>query len=50
MVCRTHLACYDGSATPFCTQVALLSKHAIIIADKKLANSCTVHETIRVKV
>lgn len=31
-------------------QVALLSKHAIIIADKKLANSCTVHETIRVKV
>lgn len=31
------------------TQVALLSKHAIIIADKKLGNSCTVHETIRVK-
>lgn len=31
-------------------QVALLSKHAIIIADKKLANACTVHETIRVKV
>jgi coatomer protein complex subunit alpha (xenin) len=30
-------------------QVALLSKHAIIIADKKLGNSCTVHETIRVK-
>lgn len=30
--------------------MALLSKHAIIIADKKLANSCTVHETIRVKV
>jgi hypothetical protein len=32
------------------TQVALLSKHAIIIADKKLQNAQTVHETIRVKV
>mmetsp|Transcript_31726 Transcript_31726/g.82114 ORF Transcript_31726/g.82114 Transcript_31726/m.82114 type:complete len:1227 (-) Transcript_31726:281-3961(-) len=30
-------------------QVALLSKHAIIIANKRLGNSCTVHETIRVK-
>lgn len=30
-------------------QVALLSKHAIIIADKKLQNAQTVHETIRVK-
>lgn len=29
--------------------VALLSKHAIIIANKKLGNSSTVHETIRVK-
>ncbi|MEW5314346.1 MAG: hypothetical protein WDW38_005854 [Sanguina aurantia] len=29
--------------------VALLSKHAIIIADKKLGNAQTVHETIRVK-
>jgi len=29
--------------------VALLSKHAIVIADKKLGHSCTVHETIRVK-
>eukprot|EP00884_Botryococcus_braunii_P010188 jgi/Botrbrau1/19170/Bobra.0077s0079.1 len=29
--------------------VALLSKHAIMIANKKLGNSCTVHETIRVK-
>ena len=32
------------------SQVALLSKHAIIIADRRLLNSCTVHETIRVKV
>ncbi|KAG1674856.1 hypothetical protein FOA52_015244 [Chlamydomonas sp. UWO 241] len=31
------------------SQVALLSKHAIIIADKKLQNAQTVHETIRVK-
>ena len=31
-------------------QVALLSKHAIVIADKKLGNAQTVHETIRVKV
>jgi Coatomer WD associated region len=30
-------------------QVALLSKHAIIVADAKLKSSCTVHETIRVK-
>lgn len=29
--------------------VALLSKHAIIIASKKLTHKCTVHETIRVK-
>jgi coatomer protein complex subunit alpha (xenin) len=29
--------------------VALLAKHAIIIANKKLGNACTVHETIRVK-
>eukprot|EP00245_Coleochaete_scutata_P006026 TRINITY_DN20136_c0_g1_i1.p1 TRINITY_DN20136_c0_g1~~TRINITY_DN20136_c0_g1_i1.p1 ORF type:complete len:1228 (-),score=277.17 TRINITY_DN20136_c0_g1_i1:960-4643(-) len=29
--------------------VALLSKHAIIIATKKLKHKCTVHETIRVK-
>ena len=29
--------------------VALLSKHAIIIANKRLGNACTVHETIRVK-
>lgn len=29
--------------------VALLSKHAIVIADKKLGNMQTVHETIRVK-
>jgi len=25
------------------------SKHAIVVADKKLGNSCTIHETIRVK-
>lgn len=31
------------------SMVALLSKHAIIIADKKLGNAQTVHETIRVK-
>ncbi|PKI61256.1 hypothetical protein CRG98_018355 [Punica granatum] len=29
--------------------VALLSKHAIIIASKKLIQRCTLHETIRVK-
>ncbi|KAL4566402.1 hypothetical protein LXL04_030517 [Taraxacum kok-saghyz] len=29
--------------------VALLSKHSIIIADKKLSHKCTLHETIRVK-
>ncbi|KAH9291970.1 hypothetical protein KI387_042835, partial [Taxus chinensis] len=29
--------------------VALLSKHAIIIASKKLSHKCTLHETIRVK-
>ncbi|KAJ7296704.1 hypothetical protein O6H91_Y105600 [Diphasiastrum complanatum] len=29
--------------------VALLSKHALIIASKKLVQKCTVHETIRVK-
>eukprot|EP00798_Chlamydomonas_sp_ICE-L_P024536 gene24537-10141_t len=31
------------------SMVAMLSKHAIIIADKKLQNVQTVHETIRVK-
>ncbi|KAI3761230.1 hypothetical protein L1987_51642 [Smallanthus sonchifolius] len=29
--------------------VALLSKHSIIIADKRLVQRCTLHETIRVK-
>mmetsp|Transcript_49934 Transcript_49934/g.159794 ORF Transcript_49934/g.159794 Transcript_49934/m.159794 type:complete len:1224 (+) Transcript_49934:158-3829(+) len=29
--------------------VALLSKHAIIVANKRLQHACTVHETIRVK-
>jgi len=29
--------------------VALLSKHAIVLATKKLVHKCTVHETIRVK-
>jgi len=29
--------------------VALLSKHAIVIANKTLAHQCTLHETIRVK-
>ncbi|GMH39915.1 hypothetical protein BSKO_07819 [Bryopsis sp. KO-2023] len=31
------------------TRVALLSKHAVIIADKKLQNATTIHETMRVK-
>jgi len=31
------------------SMVAMLSKHSVIIADKKLQNSCTVHETMRVK-
>jgi hypothetical protein len=31
------------------TMVALLSKHNVVIADSKLKNSTTVHETIRVK-
>ena len=31
------------------TKVALLSKHAVTLADKKLLNSCTVHEAMRVK-
>ncbi|KAM7264739.1 hypothetical protein ACFE04_002422 [Oxalis oulophora] len=29
--------------------VALLSKHAVVIASKKLVHQCTLHETIRVK-
>ncbi|KAI5683116.1 hypothetical protein M9H77_04344 [Catharanthus roseus] len=29
--------------------VALLSKHSIVIADKRLTHRCTLHETIRVK-
>ncbi|XP_072962023.1 coatomer subunit alpha-1-like [Typha angustifolia] len=29
--------------------VALLSKHAIVVANKKLVHRCTLHETIRVK-
>lgn len=33
----------DGS------MVALLSKHAIVLANKRLGNACNVHETIRVK-
>lgn len=31
------------------TMVALLSKHNVVVADSKLKNSATVHETIRVK-
>ncbi|KAL4423494.1 hypothetical protein ABPG77_003627 [Micractinium sp. CCAP 211/92] len=31
------------------SRVALLSKHAIVVADKKLGGACTIHETIRVK-
>ena len=29
--------------------VAMLSKHAIVVANRKLGHACTVHETIRVK-
>ncbi|TQE12039.1 hypothetical protein C1H46_002433 [Malus baccata] len=29
--------------------IALLSKHSIVIANKKLVHQCTLHETIRVK-
>ncbi|KAL8059124.1 hypothetical protein ABFX02_03G066400 [Erythranthe guttata] len=35
--------------SPDMESVALLSKHSIVIADKKLAHRCTLHETIRVK-
>lgn len=31
------------------SSVALLSKHAVVIANKKLQNACTIHETMRVK-
>ncbi|GAA0140874.1 vesicle coat protein [Lithospermum erythrorhizon] len=35
--------------SPDMESVALLSKHSIVIADKKLVLRCTLHETIRVK-
>jgi coatomer subunit alpha len=35
--------------SPDMERVALLSKHAIVVADKRLGNAQTVHETIRVK-
>ncbi|XP_078428727.1 coatomer subunit alpha-1-like [Wolffia australiana] len=35
--------------SPDMESVALLSKHAIVIASKKLVHRCTLHETIRVK-
>lgn len=35
--------------SPDMESVALLSKHSIVIADKKLVHRCTLHETIRVK-
>ncbi|KAK4342492.1 hypothetical protein RND71_038308 [Anisodus tanguticus] len=35
--------------SPDMGSVALLSKHSIVIADKKLVHRCTLHETIRVK-
>ncbi|KAL6511818.1 hypothetical protein OROGR_021415 [Orobanche gracilis] len=35
--------------SPDMESVALLSKHSIVIADKKLVHHCTLHETIRVK-
>ena len=37
------------SWSPDMSHVALMSKHAIIIANKKLGNASTIHETIRVK-
>ncbi|PHT76232.1 Coatomer subunit alpha-3 [Capsicum annuum] len=35
--------------SPDMESVALLSKHSIVIADKRLVHRCTLHETIRVK-
>jgi hypothetical protein len=35
--------------SPDMSLVAMLSKHAIVIANRKLGHACTVHETIRVK-
>ena len=32
-----------------CAPLCPCSKHAIVVADKKLGNACTIHETIRVK-
>lgn len=37
-----------GESNPACPLTSR-SKHAIVVADKKLGNSCTIHETIRVK-
>ena len=34
---------------PCCFYCLACSKHAIVVADKKLGNACTIHETIRVK-
>ncbi|KAH7280342.1 hypothetical protein KP509_37G062500 [Ceratopteris richardii] len=35
--------------SPDMENVALISKHAFVIASKKLEHTCTVHETIRIK-
>jgi hypothetical protein len=40
-----NVSCHRQSVSP-CRPC---SKHAIVVADKKLGNSCTIHETIRVK-
>ena len=42
------ISCYNAPLHDM-ENVSLLSKHAIIIASKKLSNRCTLHETIRVK-
>jgi len=35
--------------SPDNSHVALLSKHGVVIANKKLEQLCMVHETIRIK-
>ena len=47
--CQPAVQTNVHNSSPSWLQVALLSKHAIILADAKLKSSCTVHETIRVK-
>lgn len=42
-------ACLHPRSPPCTDFCQPCSKHAIVVADKKLGNSCTIHETIRVK-